>query len=52
MRLTFERAVDGEITAGKDRTEWTPEGKPNRLSFSRCRSRGDGEGHFVTKVGI
>ncbi|MGN0659158.1 MAG: hypothetical protein ACI4LA_06090 [Emergencia sp.] len=32
MILTFERAADGEIAAGKDRAEWTPEGKPNAVT--------------------
>lgn len=32
MTLTFKRAAEGEIAAGKDIAEWTPEGK---LNYSR-----------------
>ncbi|MGF6376629.1 hypothetical protein M2140_001706 [Clostridiales Family XIII bacterium PM5-7] len=30
LKLAFERAVDGEITASEDNAQWTPEGKLNR----------------------
>ena len=47
MILTYERAADGEIAAGKGSAQWTPEGKPNADSV--LVSRGDGEDTSLSK---